>query len=527
MKRNLLLSFLLIFGHSLTFAQNPLVKQWDKRFGGTSAEELFSVLQTADGGFLLAGISASLVNGDKTQPGHNYYDYWIVKTDALGNKLWDSDFGGTLHDYLTSAQQTADGGYILGGYSASGIGGDKTQPSQGANDYWIVKTDSLGIKQWDKSFGGSADDMLRCVQQTTDGGYILGGFSASGTSGDKTQPGNGGDDYWVVKIDALGNKQWDKDFGGTANDSLFSLQQTKDGGYLLGGYSASGTGGDKTQASHGWGDYWIVKIDSLGNKQWDKDFGGTSSDFLCSLLLTNDGGYILGGYSASGANGDKTQPTRGGADYWIVKIDSLGNKQWDKDFGGTNEEDGFGNIFQTYDGGYLIAGSSYSPAGGDKTENNLGQEQSWIIKTDSLGNKQWDKTVFTTGHDEIGYALQTKEGCYVFANYTPADTGGYKTQHSRGNYDYWIIKFCDSTLSFRPTCNFISSDTAFCSEPTKCINFYDNSANNPVSWKWLFPGGYPAFSNQQNPTNICYGTPGTYPVTLIVTNSTGSDTLTV
>src|SRR5204863_32675 len=146
-------------------------------------------------------------------------------------------------------------------------------------------------------------------------------------------------DYWIVKTDSIGNKQWDKDFGGTNNDELFSIQQTADGGYILGGCSVSGISGDKTQVNWGDIDYWIVKTDSLGNKQWDKDFGGTSDDFLYSMQQTADGGYILGGISSSGISGDKTQVTWGNSDYWIVKTDSLGNKQWDKDFGGTVTEE--------------------------------------------------------------------------------------------------------------------------------------------------------------------------------------------
>ncbi|MEP7168821.1 MAG: T9SS type A sorting domain-containing protein, partial [Bacteroidota bacterium] len=193
-------------------------------------------------------------------------------------------------------------------------------------------------------------------------------------------------------------------------------------------------------------DYWIIKADSLGNKQWDKDIGGTDGDVLLSSQQTIDGGYILGGYSNSGIGGDKTQVALG-YDYWVIKIDSIGIIQWDKDFGGSLHEDDIGSISQTVDGGYLVTGNSYSNISGDKSENNLGQEQIWIVKTNSSGTKQWDKTIFTTGHDETGYAIQTKDECYVIANGTYAGTGGYKTQASQGSADYWFIKFCDSTAT--------------------------------------------------------------------------------
>jgi len=452
----LLILFSLPFGKGggWVIAQNPLVKQWDYRFGGNDADYLYTLQQTTDGGYILGGYSFSGISGDKTQPSWGVSDYWIVKTDSLGIKQWDKRFGGINSDGLYTLQQTSDGGYILGGSSLSGIGGDKTQPSWGGHDYWIVKTDFLGNNQWDKRFGGINSDLLYSLHQTSDGGYILGGYSLSGISGDKTQPSWGGPDYWIVKTDSVGNKQWDKRFGGAGDDALYSLRQTSDEGYILGGYSISDSSGDKTQPSWGGNDYWIVKTDSLGIKQWDKRFGGTAIDWFYFLRQTSDGGYILGGLSNSGIGGDKTQPSWGSLDYWIVKTDSLGIKQWDKNFGGTLEEEEFANITQTSDGGYLVAGTSQSPASGDKTENNLGFEQTWIVKTDSAGNKQWDKTIITTGQEEYGYAIQTNDECYAIAVFTGGGIGGYKTQASWGLYDYWIVKFCDTTITTgSPTLN--------------------------------------------------------------------------
>ncbi len=449
------LNFLLL---NFSSAQNPLVKIWDKRFGGTHDDYFSSFLQVSEGGFIWGGSSYSGVTGDKTQNTWGYPDYWIVKTDSLGNKQWDKDFGGLSNDLLFSIQSTADGGYILGGTSSSPISGDKTQPVHGAfpdKDYWIVKIDSAGNKQWDKDFGGTGIDQLESIQQTFDHGYILGGWSMSGISGDKTQNNwdttNITSDYWIVKTDSLGNMQWDKDFGGTGNEVFHSIQQTYDGGFILGGFSYSGISGDKTQ--NNWdttnitSDYWIVKTDSLGIKQWDKELGGTNDDYLYSIQQTADDGYILGGYSYSPISGDKIQDTIGSSDYWIVKTDSLGNKQWDKDFGGNGPEELY-TIALTVDGGYLLTGDSYSPMSGNKTEANLGYEQTWVVKTDSLGIILWDKTILTIGSDEIGLSFGTKDGCYVMANSTYADIGGYKSQASwLGSYDYWIVKFCDSTLS--------------------------------------------------------------------------------
>jgi len=516
---------LLVFSSFHTFiylqkccAQNPLVKKWDKRFGGDDADNILSIQQTADGGFMLGGQSWSGNVGDKTQACWGLTDYWIVKTDSLGNRQWDKDFGGVDFDWFYSIQQTSDHGYILGGFSSSGISGDKTQATRGLGDYWIVKVDSMGIKQWDKDFGGTDDDILYSVQQTSDGGYILGGNSLSGMGGDKSQGSRGLNDFWIVKTDSMGIKQWDVDFGGTDIDGIYSIQQTRDGGFIFGGFSNSGIGGDKTQNTWGVLDYWIVKTDSLGNKQWDKDFGGTEYDYLHSIQQTSDDGYILGGWTYSGIGGDKTAPLLGTTDFWIVKIDSSGIKQWDRGYGGTDWEDDFGNISQVAGGGYLIAGTSYSSISGNKTENNLGTEQTWVLKTDSFGNVIWDKTVLSMGHDEKGLIIETRDGCYVIASMTSAGIGGEKTQTSRGANDYWILKYCETLHAA------FASPTSVC--PGSCIDFISLSLN-ATNYQWFFPGATPATSTDVNPTNICYANPGSYDVQLIAFNTNGSDTLTL
>lgn len=502
------------------YAQNPLVRQWDHRYGGMNYDLLTSLCQSADGGFLLAGSSYSDIGGDKTQPLVGYIDYWVVKTDAMGIKQWDKSFGGTDMNYLTCANQTADGGFILGGYSTSGVGGDKTQPSQGSSDYWIIKTDPFGNKQWDKTFGGAGYENITSIQQTTDGGYILGGCSESGVSGDKSQPTKGSIDYWIVKTDPLGNKLWDQDFGGISYDYLMSLQQTSDGGYILGGFTDSGISGDKTQASQGGVDYWIIKTDALGNKLWDRDYGGFMSDDLYSIIQTSDGGYAMGGRSGSGIGGDKTQPLWGFLDFWIVKTDALGNVLWDKDIGGTTGQDEFGIIKQTADGGFILSGTSYSNIGGDKTENNMGSEQSWVVKTDAFGTRQWDKTLLTNGHDECGFAIQTFDGCYVMANCTFGGIAGNKSDDCRGSQDYWIIKFCDTMMV--PVTAGAAGVTHLC--PGTCTGFL-NLSLNATSYQWSFPGANPSVSTDVNPASICYPNPGVYDIELIATNGNSTDTL--
>lgn len=301
--RSIVFILMLLFVEMLQ-AQLHFNKQWDKTYGGTDGESFHSLFQTMDSGYMLGGSSSSGISGDKTEAGRGSSDIWLVKTDAIGNKEWDMRFGGIGLDAGMVTIQATDSGYLVGGYSTSGIGGDKTEAGRGGDDYWIVKIDALGNKQWDKRFGGSHDDFLWCTANTKDGGFILGGRSNSGLNADKTEdnrdPTNFYSDYWVVKIDSNGLKQWDKRFGGTDDDDLRSVQQTTDGGYILGGFSYSRTSGDKTEDN--WdtvaprtADYWVVKIDSVGHKEWDKRYGGKSQDELYTVLLGKDSGYILFG----------------------------------------------------------------------------------------------------------------------------------------------------------------------------------------------------------------------------------------
>jgi len=209
-------------------------------------------------------------------------------------------------------------------------------------------------------------------------------------------------------------------------------------------------------------------------------------------------------------------PVLGTTDFWIVKIDSAGNMQWDKDYGGTAWEDDFGNISQVAGGDYLIGGTSYSDMSGTKSENNLGTEQTWILRIDSAGNVKWDKTVFSNGHDEKGLVIETRDGCYLVASMTSAGVGGEKSQPSRGANDYWIIKYCETLQAG------FTSPIAVC--PGSCIAF-TNLSFNALSFQWFFPGASPDSSTAINPLNICYANPGNYDVQLIASNGNVSDTI--
>lgn len=441
--------FLTTFSFSL-YAQVPS-KQWDKTFGGTNEDALSNIAPTSDRGFLLAGTSYSGVNGDKSAIGKGGADGWVVKIDANGTKLWDKTFGGSANDGLSIIIQTSEGGFLLGGLSNSGISGDKSEISRGGYDYWVVKIDANGNKLWDKTFGTENGEGISSLIETSDGNYVLAGTSDASIGGDKSEDSRGGYDYWIIKIDNNGNKLWDKTFGGSGVDGLTSISQTADGGILVGGTSDSDKSGDKSEGVKGdYFDFWVVKIDAHGNKQWDKTLGGNHNEELYTLKSTTDGGFLIGGTSNSDISGDKSEAIRGGySDYWVIKLDALGNKQWDKTFGGNNEDYLF-NLIQTKKGNFLLGGHSGSGISGDKTEANHGIDPDldyWIIEINSEGIKQWDKTFGGTNDDRLSSIIEASNGSFLLAGYSLSGIGGDKSEVNRGIYDYWVVK---TTPEFTP-----------------------------------------------------------------------------
>lgn len=343
---------------------------WQKTFGGSGDDYAHSIQQTADGGYIIAGESNS--NDGDVSGNHGGSDYWIVKLSPSGEITWQQSLGGSGADSATSIKQTIDGGYIVAGYSSSSDG-DVTV-NQGSGDYWIVKLNAAGGIEWQKSFGGSDFDNALSIDQTNDNGYIIAGLTNS-NDGDVTL-NQGVRDYWIVKLNMTGDLIWEKSLGGSGDDRAYSIKQTSNNNYIIGGFSSSHDG-DVT-ANNGDGDCWIVNLNPEGNILWQKALGGSSTDTAHNIQETIDGGFIIAGYSASN-DGDVTE-NKGGLDCWTVKLSPIGDIQWQKAVGGSGDEL-FSSIHQTADGGYIAGGRSNS-TDGDVTENK-GEQDYWIVKFES------------------------------------------------------------------------------------------------------------------------------------------------
>ncbi len=448
---------LVTIGHM--HAQAPNI-QWQNAFGGSSYDYLRCIDATTDGGFILGGESWSPVSGDKTENTYGSDDYWVIKTDALGNIVWQNDIGGSASERLYSVEQTSDNGYILAGESSSGISGDKSEANIGYTDYWVIKLDENGNIMWQNTIGGSEFNNLRSAVQTMDGGYILGGWSSSDISGDKTEMSNGSYDYWVIKLDNAGNIEWQNTIGGDAEDYLYKVLQTADGGYILGGYSSSGISGDKTETNVGTRDFWIIKLNSTGDIIWQNSIGGDGDDNLYDMAITADGGYILGGNSESGISGDKTELNTGG-DYWIIKLDSNGNILWQNTIGGNSYEE-LKTVIQVADGGYLVGGKSISDISRDKTEAVIGMDDLWIIRLDQNGNILWQNTIGGTEGEVLAGICQLNDLSFVIGSWSFSGVSGDKTISGFGASDYWLLQLDPEQLCIAPsvTESIVSTDKA-------------------------------------------------------------------
>jgi hypothetical protein len=435
-------SILTIVPQAICTCPDDFVVDWQISQGGTGFEVLNIMLPTADGGYLLGGFSptAATPTGTKTFGGYGGNDYWIVKLDANGNKLWDSCYGGADDDLLRSIIPTSDGGFLLGGSSRSNsMSGNKTATAFGENDYWVVKINANGIILWDRSYGGSLSETFSSIIPTNDGGFLLLGDSRSGINGSKTAPNYGSEDFWAVKIDANGNQLWDQSYGGSNFDLEPIVMAAADGGFLLAGYSRSLVSGSKTATNYGNDDYWVVKIDVNGNQLWDNTYGGTSADVLNVIAPTADGGFLLGGQSSSDANGNKTAVNFGFADYWVVKINASGTPVWDYSYGGSGS-DFLNDIIQAKDGGFFLAGSSNSPANGNKTIPTIGNDDYWLVKIDANGIKTKEYGFGGTSFDIASSLVPTADGGLLVAGYSNSGINGNKTVATNGSRDYWVIK---------------------------------------------------------------------------------------
>ena len=415
MKKLILILLLNTIGICI-YGQSPAI-EWQKAYGGTGDDRAFSIRTTSDGGYITVGTSSS--SDGIVYGNHGSGDFWVVKLSFTGDIEWQKSLGGSDYERATSVQQTTDGGYIVAGYSYSNNG--NVSGNHGSDDFWVVKLSPSGSLEWQQSYGGTQQDEAYDIQQTLDGGYVIAGNTNS-NDGDVT--GNqGSTDIWVVKITGTGVLSWQKTFGSSGEETANSIRQTQDGGYIVAGTNDL-VGGDVT-ANHGGNDYWILKLSATGVLQWQKSFGGSHEDDANSICETFDGGYIVAGQSYS-TDGDIDCT---GAGFWLLKLSNTGAILWKNCYGGYSAQE----IQQTSDSGYIVCG--YSQLGGSDCF--YSDDHYLVLKLSTAGGVEWTKCIGRVLYDYAWSITQGLDGGYVVAGQSASS---YSAITGLSDWDYFIAK---------------------------------------------------------------------------------------
>jgi hypothetical protein len=439
-----------------------LKAQWIRTFGGSGEDSIYApVQQTSDEGYILAGSTYSFGAGAS--------DLWVVKLNSKGEIDWQKVYGGISYDIAYSIRQTNDGGYIVAGETASFGAGNY--------DCWILKLSQTGTIEWQKTYGGSGEDYAFSIEQTTDGGYIAVGVTSSF--------GAGAEDAWVLKLDSDGNIQWQQTYGGSSKDYAWFIQQTSDGGYIIGGETYSF--GDASDNG------WILKLSSSGDIEWERIYGGSDQDWFSTVQQTSDGGYAVCGSSSSfGA---------GSSDGWVLKLASNGDIEWQRTYGGS-DQDWFSTVQQTSDGGYAVCGSSSSFG--------AGSSDSWVLKLASNGDIEWQRTYGGSSADAARSVEKTSDGGYI--------VGATTSSFGAGDSDYFILKlFSDGDID--SSCELIGSSSA--STSSTSVSPENSSATPAVTDAAVSTTGCTPQDTDATVMDICEA--GKYSLTIFATGEGTTD----
>lgn len=362
-------------------------------------------------------------------------DIVIPPDGFMGEVDWVKTFGGSNEDNALSVVQATDGGYVVVGYTQSNDG-DITDKTTTDSDFWLLKLTQSGEISWSKTYGGTNDERAEKIITTSDGGYAIVGYNRS-NDGDVSE--NAGlQDYWIIKVDASGEIQWEKSFGFGGIDRAFSVIQTSDNGYFITGFldvtASDGGGNDFTskREKHGVGEFWGIKLDVSGNKVWRRYFGGTNNDRSYDAIATPDNGFLMIGSSESD-DFDITN-SKGSYDYWVVKVNSEGTKVWQKSFGGTEIDVAYG-IASSGDGKYIVIGDSRS--NDTDITSPKGNADLWMIQIDGNGNLLWEKSLGGTEFDTGRDITNTHNGNFLITGNSRSSNGDLSS--NKGQSDIWNL----------------------------------------------------------------------------------------
>lgn len=413
---------------------------WIKTYGGSDIDQAVAIVEADDGNYIVAGSTRS-TDGELASKPTSDSDYWVLKISSTdGSIIWNKIYGGTEDEVASNITKTSDGGYVLSGYSRSPNDQCGSQANAGFHDYWLLKIDGSGNEIWCQNFGYSGSDQAYDVFETNEGGFFATGFfdvSASGGEGNNDRQGAGNEhgvgEFWAIKMDANGEFIWTRYFGGYNNDRSYDALQTPDNGFLLIGSSESIVEENSDiEFNHGSYDFWVVKVNSAGTKEWTKTYGGEEIDVAYAITPTSDGNYFIVGDSRSGDQ--DVGSNYGNADVWLIKISPTGQLLMEKNYGGI-QFDSAKSILPISDGNYLISGATRSESN-DVSSNN-GENDAWVFVIDAQGTLLFEKAIGGSSLDFAEDALQSNGKLIVVGN-TESNNGDIPM--NKGIKDLLIVK---------------------------------------------------------------------------------------
>jgi hypothetical protein len=383
----------------------------EKTFGGTGEDYITGIVPAKDGGLFLTGITGSNKNGD-VGTNHGDHDAWMIKLNSNRDTVWTRVMGGAWYDGASKAIATADGGFVVAGYTQSNNTGD-VGANHGKTDWWIIKLTSNGDTAWTKLIGGTNDDFAKGIEATADGGFVVVGSAATSID----------ENVMAVKFNSSGDIVWQKTFGGTGTDKASAVTVYPNGSIMIAATTQSNNTGD-VGANHGLWDYWIIKLTVDGEKVWMKTFGGDQNDTPLAIAGTADGGAVIAGSTSSNQSGDVGK-TYGKEDMWVLKLNANGQINWNYSLG-IEGSDVASDVKVTPDGSYLIAGHSDSKNFGLNSGNLL------MLKLDINGLFTWNHTFGGMGYDEGSALLMNTDGSFYAVGNTQSS--------GHGLTDGWLLK---------------------------------------------------------------------------------------
>jgi hypothetical protein len=423
-----------------------------KLYGTMGFDYIYDIKPTPDGGFIYVGNINSAAGPGTINSGtligitnYGLDDAWVVKLDAKGTIEWQKLYGGTGNEEARAIANCTDGGYVITGSSTSSNTGTFTgSMNNGSSDAFVLKLDANGNVQHQKLFGGSLSEVGTDIQQAGDGGFIVASYSFSSNTGSLTGiTSNGGTvDGYVIKTDASLNISWQRLTGGTGDDIFNSVVACTDGSFMFTGFSSSSNTGTLLGVSNnGLTDAYIVRLSATGNLIWQKLLGGSGNENAINVIQTADGGFAFAGTATSFGTGTLTGTTNNGStDGWIVKMDGNGNLQWQKLLGGSSL-DNFFHISQLPADGYIVSGHASSSNTGTINLTNNGSIDAWVLRLDATGNTIWQKLYGGSIDESLRHVAVGSDGSILLGTLTSSSNTGFLTGLvNYGGTDIWLLK---------------------------------------------------------------------------------------